>query len=371
VQREARFTLGNPEGWVPFKWPAFCERADKFLPCGWRGLAYHLLGDTLIIFEFSADGLAVHPVDLVKSGLSGLLNGTSRLASGRDSMLLRREGRELRRRLYDVLIPASTAGQLGPDGLLLVLPCGSLNSLPFHALDAPDGRRLVEQTVVSYAPSLLTLDLLFSRRSEASQAHRPRPGSLCLVANTIGAGDQAALPAASREVEALQATFGRDAHCLLDKQATVAALNEMSRDGSLKTFEYIHLLAHGRFEEERSRDSRLMLADGALLVDDVADLQLSARAVTLSACEAGVREVFPGEEWVGLTQAFLAAGADCVVSGLWRMPDETMPYPMRLFYQNLLRGMGPAAALCAAQRRTIGLHPEPYDWAALAAVGLP
>jgi CHAT domain-containing protein len=191
------------------------------------------------------------------------------------------------------------------------------------------------------------------------------------VVHAHGADGQATLPGASREVEALTATFQPNLHCLCDERATVAELARLSKNGRLAEFEYLHLLAHGQFDERSGRASRLALDDGGLLVDDVADLRLRARVATLSACDSGLREVYPGEEWVGLAQAFLAAGADCVVSGLWRMADEAMPWLIRLFYQNLLAGCGPAAALCAAQRKALKVDREPYYWAPLTAVGLP
>jgi CHAT domain-containing protein len=358
--------LPEPADWKPFGLESFWLAARHSLPAGWRGLAYHQLGDDWLVFEISQPAVRASRLHLSANDRRLIAQAAAPEGKAR-ATLLRAQGMALRRRLYDLLIPRSTAKRLAQDQLLLILPYGPLNTLPFHALQAPGGQFLIEQTTVGYAPSLLTLELL-PERAESDAGREP---SLLIAAYEAGGSRAGELLAASREVERLQRVFGRGAVCLEGENATGSAVRALSRSGRLAEFEFLHLIAHGEFHPGNARRSRLLLADGGLSVDDVADLRLNARVVTISACEGGLREVHAGEEWVGLTQAFLAAGARSVIGGLWGLPDRAMPWLMRLIYEHLLAGQGAALALSHAQRKLLQIHREPYYWAALTAVGLP
>jgi CHAT domain-containing protein len=92
--------------------------------------------------------------------------------------------------------------------------------------------------------------------------------------------------------------------------------------------------------------------------------------VVLSACQTAlasgaVADVPPGDDWVGLTQAFLQAGAGEVLASLWRVEDRATARLMELFYRGLASGESEAAALAGAQR-TMLREPgrsHPFYWA--------
>jgi CHAT domain-containing protein len=359
--------MGEAADWRPFDLESFRQSARRSLPAAWRGLAYHRLADGWLAFEFAEQGVRAHRLNLSAND-EWLIERAAEPGGELRATLLRHHGYAMRRRLYDVLIPESTAQRLAPAGFLLILPHGPLHALPFHALQAPGGRYLAEQAVVGYAPSLLTLGLLAEREAARAPARAP---SLFLAACGVAEPGTGPLPYAKREADGLRQSFGPNAVYLADQEATGNALRHLSRTGELAGFDFVHMIAHGEFDARNSRGSGLLLADGGLLVDDVADLHLNARVVTLSACEGGLREVYAGEEWVGLPQAFLSAGARCVISSLWGLPDRAMPWPIWLIYHHLLAGQGPALALALAQRNLMRIHREPYYWAALTAVGLP
>ena len=75
-------------------------------------------------------------------------------------------------------------------------------------------------------------------------------------------------------------------------------------------------------------------------------------------------EYVRGEGLVGLTQAFLSAGARGVIASLWAVADRRTAELMEDFYVHLLReGMGPAQALRETQLKMIADGEDPYLWA--------
>jgi CHAT domain-containing protein len=116
--------------------------------------------------------------------------------------------------------------------------------------------------------------------------------------------------------------------------------------------------------------------DGRLEVHEVFGLHLSADLVVLSACQTGLAsgalaDVPPGDDWVGLTRAFLHAGARRVVATLWPVDDWATAALMERFYEGYVGGAEPAQALAAAQRVLIAqpATAHPFYWAGFVAVG--
>ena len=98
----------------------------------------------------------------------------------------------------------------------------------------------------------------------------------------------------------------------------------------------------------------------------------------MSACETAKGKVYKTEGIVGLTRAFMFAGAPRVVCSLWDVDDEATQALMIKFYElwhpkDGSTGLGAAASLKMAQEY-IRSHEEwkhPYYWAAWVLWGLP
>ena len=96
----------------------------------------------------------------------------------------------------------------------------------------------------------------------------------------------------------------------------------------------------------------------------------------LSACQTGVgsgvfADVPAGDDWVGLTNAFLQAGAKNIVATLWSVDDQATALLMERFYRGVTIGVSPAAALAEAQRGLMRspATSHPFYWAGFVAVG--
>jgi CHAT domain-containing protein len=91
----------------------------------------------------------------------------------------------------------------------------------------------------------------------------------------------------------------------------------------------------------------------------------------LSACGSGQAEVIKGDELLGLSRAFLHAGAGALLASLWSVSDQGTRLLLDGFYRASRAGAGPAAALRKAIR-TVRADPRfahPFFWAAFEAIG--
>ena len=86
-----------------------------------------------------------------------------------------------------------------------------------------------------------------------------------------------------------------------------------------------------------------------LYARDIARLPIHANLVTLSACRSAGSRTYAGEGLVGFAWAFLEAGAQNVVAGLWEVDDASTAKLMEAMYAQLRRGATPQQALRTAK----------------------
>jgi CHAT domain-containing protein len=160
-----------------------------------------------------------------------------------------------------------------------------------------------------------------------------------------------------------------DGMLFLDQAATVAAVQQMAPGCRL-----LHLATHGRFQSDNPLFSGLSLADGELTTFDIFNLQLSMTLVVLSACETARTKVGSGDELLGLSRAFLYAGAQSLLLSQWKVADTATQQLMAAFYQQLLQGVAKGQALRAAQQTLLHQRAEPalahpFFWSAFFLIG--
>jgi CHAT domain-containing protein len=146
--------------------------------------------------------------------------------------------------------------------------------------------------------------------------------------------------------------------------------------GDLSEYRFVHFATHGLVNGTRPDMSGVVLSlvdaegretPGFLAAPEVFGLKLNADLVVLSGCATAVGRQVNGEGLLGLTRAFLYAGARGVVGSLWRVDDLATAELMTRFYEGMLgpRRLSPAAALRAAQL-SLSADPrwrDPYYWA--------
>ena len=119
-------------------------------------------------------------------------------------------------------------------------------------------------------------------------------------------------------------------------------------------------------------DRRGNSQEGLLRASDIYNLKLPAELVVLSACQTGLGKQIRGEGVMGLTRAFLYAGAKRVIVSLWNVNDEATTELMGSFYERLWRrNLTTSAALREAQ---VAMWKSkrwsaPYYWAAFVQQG--
>jgi CHAT domain-containing protein len=146
----------------------------------------------------------------------------------------------------------------------------------------------------------------------------------------------------------------------------------------------LHLAAHTVYDPLRPLFTYIALAadtgaatseeraDGKLHVYEVYDLDLRAASlVVLSGCSTALGPRDDGDDVVGLTRAFLYAGAPSVVSTLWAVDDAASSVVMEKFYRRLRQGDSTSNALRQAQLDVLAgaAWKEPYFWAAFTLTG--
>ena len=126
-------------------------------------------------------------------------------------------------------------------------------------------------------------------------------------------------------------------------------------------------------------DTTTVLDDGWITAEEIAvavDLQ-GTELVVLSACETGLGDVRQGEGVSGLRRAFLHAGAETLITSLYKVPDEDTQRLMQHFYPSLAAGSTKLDAFRDAQRTVIAERREeygaahPFFWASFVLVGNP
>lgn len=268
-------------------------------------------------------------------------------------------------KLFQVLVGA--ARTLIPKGSrVVVFPGEGLHALNFETLIVPNPtpHYWIEDVTLSEAGSLTLL-------AGAAATSLPDTKSLLLIGNPEPAvADFPELPQAPVEMQKVSAHFAPVQRKVLGgRQATASAYLQ----SDLRRFGYLHFVTHGTASLTQPLESAVILSrDGdsyKLYARDIVAHPLDARLVTISACNGAGTRAYAGEGLVGLSWAFLRAGAHNVIASLWEVSDASSTGQlMDKLYEGLDKGEDPAVALRNAKlfilkSNSTSVFRKPFYWA--------
>jgi len=284
------------------------------------------------------------------------------------------------RALYTMLV-APAAKLLRPNAPVMILTDGALSQLNFETLIVPGNNASaqkphywIEDVTLSSAPSLSMLAAAKPTRAAPNAAH----GKLLLLGNPASPGeDYPELPYASTEMQRIATHFAPQDEVLFSR---LNATPQAYLASNPRQFAYIHFVSHGVASRTDPLDSAIILsrADAAgsnsnedqdsfkLYARQVMQHPIDARLVIISACYGSGTRAYVGEGLVGLSWAFLRAGAHGAIGALWEASDNSTPQLMDTLYQGLEDGQTPAEALRQAKLELLhstGSFRKPFYWA--------
>jgi len=248
---------------------------------------------------------------------------------------------------------------------VILLPAEGLYGLNFETLVVPDPQpHFWIEDVTLATGSSLTLLAAAEERSPTKQK------SMLLVGDTVSPNaDFPSLPQAGVEMQQVERYFaGSRREVLSGSEATPSAYLRSQPE----QFAFLHFVTHGTASRVSPLESAVILSkekgEGSykLYARDIVNRHLSANLVTISACNGAGTRAFSGEGLVGLSWAFLRAGAHNVIGALWEVSDTSTPELMGKLYEGISRGQDPASALRAAKLSLLhsdSVFRKPYYWA--------
>ncbi len=280
---------------------------------------------------------------------------------------------------------------VAPDGILHTLPFAVLLTEPTSSRDFAALPYLVRSAEVVHAPSLSAVQRMRSAAArEKPVAHgilivaRPRPERVRVAgvfARAAGVERLDAVPFAAEEIAGITASFDPAEVTLLESGD--ATLENLQQYGATP-HRVVHFTTHGLFNPRRPLYSGLVLepgpeSDSLLAVHEIFGLSLPCEQVVLSACSSGLGRNIGGEGLVGMTRAFLYAGAGSVLAALWDVSGSgTATFMAEYYAQQSGDAHDAAAALARTQRRMLAgecartdgsLTSHPVFWAPFVLTG--
>ncbi|HYT20380.1 MAG TPA: CHAT domain-containing protein [Candidatus Polarisedimenticolia bacterium] len=254
-----------------------------------------------------------------------------------------------------------------PGSRLILLPDASLYGLNFETLivPGPQPHFWIEDVTVTTASSLSLL---------ASAANRapPKEKNLLLVGDALPVPEFGPLPQAPAEMQKIEQYFGEPRRAILKGPQATPNTYLSSEPGR---FSYLHFVTHGTASRARPLESAVILSKEPssdtykLYARDIVQHRLNANLVTISACNGSGTRAYSGEGLVGLSWAFLRAGAHNVIGALWEVSDASTPQLMDALYRELSQGKDPATALRDAKLSLLhssepdSVFKKPFYWA--------
>lgn len=261
-------------------------------------------------------------------------------------IFFKRDGEEI----YDRLLkPLNLAAKH-----FVIIPDKSVWKIPFQALSADGEKYLIEDKLISYAPSVSVL---------LEQVKQPKLDRRVLRAFANPSYKNRFLQYVNSEASSVAAIYNT-------KPQLNASVSDFERNA--EKADILHFSMHAEVDSEMPLESFLGFRkngvndDGRLTVEELLKIKLKKRTlVFLASCDTN--NVLSGEGLVSLAWAMMGAGATTVISAQWEASDKSTEVFTKSFYSHYKQGISSAEALQKAsldliKNKSNNMH-EPYYWA--------
>lgn len=273
---------------------------------------------------------------------------------------LRQTGQEL----YELLIPPDLASEKQ----LCLVPDKSLHQLAFAALVSHDGKYLLEDHALFYAPSASVLVLA---TENARRKEQLSDESLLSIGNPDFEREENQNLPDLHDAEAEARAIAGDYRKSLELLGADATKEKFLR--SFADVEVIHFAGHFVANRQSPGNSKLLFAGGDLRSSELGAYKLpKAKLVVLSACQTAFERYDKSEGAIGIARMLLALGAPVVVASQWEVDSEPTKDLMIAFHRNRKeKGVASAESLRQAQLEVLGTEKTnaPFYWAAFSLFG--
>jgi CHAT domain-containing protein len=275
---------------------------------------------------------------------------------------------------------------------LIIIPDGMLSYFPFDILLTSGDNHDADYSALPYLLNDYTIRNLFS-----ATLIQPK-----MVNNSLSfpyLGFAPSYTQSRQPISLLQQRSGLNATALTHNVQEVTDASDyfsgktfLRKDATEKTFKtmasrgkMLHLSMHAFTDDQEPSFSGLVFTpsdsaaiedDGLLYLHELYNLSLNADLAVLSACETGSGRYARGEGIMSLGRAFRYAGCRNIVMSLWKVNDRSTSEIMKMFFQNLHRGMNKDEALRQAKLSFLTTSKNkhfahPYYWSAFTLTGDP
>lgn len=341
--------------------PLSLAEIQKRLPEQVQLIQYAVLPDRLGIWTISKTQFDFQQKQISAAELEQKIADYQALIAGKATLPdLRRAGQQL----FALLIPAG----ISSGKQICLLPDKFLHRLAFATLVSNEERYLLQDHVLSYAPSA---SIMIVATENGRRRATVTDESLLTVGNPdFDREENPDLPDlhdAESEARNIGELYSKP-NVLLGSDAT-----KQKFLSSLGGVEVVHFAGHFLSNPQAPANSKLLLAGGDLRSAELGSTKLlKTRLVVLSACETAFERYNRSEGSIGIARTFLALGAPLVVASQWKVDSETTRDLMIAFHRNRRQeSMSSAEALRAAQLEIQGRaeNQSPFYWAAFSLYG--
>lgn len=375
-------------------------------------LEYMISDEAIYLFIVKKGGVSnIHKIEISKNKLEQLVRD---LLEPMNTKRPNDFSTKNAKKLYDILL-SDYLSTVKENEKLIIIPDGILGALPFEILVVKEGNTLqnsvylFDKYSISYyqSASILNINRTLQKRTPQEKLfalgnpiysprdprylafkHGENPQEPLNVEKLSFRGlvikekltnenikhdtyiEFPPLPETEDEVKTIAAIMGikpQPPNILLSLNASETNLKKTD----LGRYRYIHFATHAALPGviEGIGEPFILLNqvgnsedDGFLTLSEVLGFKLNADLVVLSACVTGLGKYIDGEGVLNFSRAFLQSGAESVLVSLWEVASKPTVEFMKIFYENLQKGINKSDALKLTRITMKETYNSPFYW---------